>query len=532
MNDKNLHINQQSSGGYPKPDIPVDEAWANMDAMLTAQAPPPPSGGAMGRFWKPFLGAIVVSGVLFLGVYKLSKKSSAPILDNPKNITTATQLTMDSTATTTASVKEDIANKNSISTDTLLKNDSTISIQNKQNDVANISAPSHNNDNNNLAKTENNQDKPSNNNIIKPSKKTEITSANKYNNKNITRPVADDKLNNNRLKNNETEKLVVTENKELQNEGRKTNDKLSGLADTNITKVIVAENKSINNLPPNNNEAIFSKNEKVATVKNIRPTHQMFTTRLSTSNSIIGLKELLLKQNNLNKVSKNRLPKKNKSNNTNFISDVSYGLQLNATIPLQNECLCNYGLDANGKKQAWKLLVPGIWASKIFAQKHEVTLQFNPYRQYFVSSKPVSVESFYLPPELPEDTLLANKSINIVKTRGLSAGVQYNYHFSNKWSAGVGADYNTQSQTLLNEQVTRVYDGKLLLYKVYGSKTRGDSVQYLKPYFITSNFNVMYSFKKLQIGARLQIPVTNLALPKNDAIRPVNGQLFFRWRFR
>ena len=37
MDDKNLHINDYLKRKYPEPDIPVDKAWENMNALLDAE---------------------------------------------------------------------------------------------------------------------------------------------------------------------------------------------------------------------------------------------------------------------------------------------------------------------------------------------------------------------------------------------------------------------------------------------------------------------------------------------------------------
>jgi hypothetical protein len=90
MNDENLHITPDPHKGIPEPEIPADEAWNNMAAMLDAEmpvAPPdsgptqkPPStggGGILGgsiQFWSVGLIVLGVAGLVTWGVLRLTNK--------------------------------------------------------------------------------------------------------------------------------------------------------------------------------------------------------------------------------------------------------------------------------------------------------------------------------------------------------------------------------------------------------------------------------------------------------------------------
>lgn len=98
MNDENLHITPDPQKGFPKPDIPADEAWKNMAAMLDAEmpgsppdaAPPqkPPSSGGSGilgksiQFWSAGLIILSMAGLATWGVLHYSHRPKTSVIKN------------------------------------------------------------------------------------------------------------------------------------------------------------------------------------------------------------------------------------------------------------------------------------------------------------------------------------------------------------------------------------------------------------------------------------------------------------------
>ncbi|MBK7883180.1 MAG: hypothetical protein IPJ81_04775 [Chitinophagaceae bacterium] len=457
MNDKNLHINQQLNSNYPEPDIPADDAWANMDAMLTAQAPPPPSkggavsGGAAGGFWRLVLLITVVAGVIFLVVNNLTKKSNLGVTQEHPDNTAVTQLlsNTDTISKNNTLTPSDVLSKPG----SLDKNNSDTRINDNQNKSTQATA-SANNENKpgdqhpvNQNHTENNVVKNSQTNIL---------------NKTIAEPAGTNfqSKNNNKGKNVETVKLNNADTL-LSVNNTNTTDKISSIGTAKM------DTKNPQQRHDENNSNLFLKNDtkffeynKISLINDNRSIAPQLPVGLSASNSKNTLKGMLDKEN---KLAVNSSSKRN--NNTGAIN---YGLQLNVNLALQNTCICNYFKDGGGKNQPLKLLIPGIWVSKRFGKRNEVLLQFNPYQQYFTGNKLLSSIISYPPQSSPDDALLS--TINLIKTTGLSAGIQYNYYLNSKWNIGAGIDYNIQSAALLSEQITRVHDQKIMQYKVYGIK--------------------------------------------------------------
>jgi len=97
MNDENLHITTDPHKGIPEPEIPADEAWNNMAAMLDAEMPVSPSdsapsqkspssggGGILGsgiQFWSVGLIVLGVAGVVTWGVLRHSNKPETSVIN-------------------------------------------------------------------------------------------------------------------------------------------------------------------------------------------------------------------------------------------------------------------------------------------------------------------------------------------------------------------------------------------------------------------------------------------------------------------
>ena len=94
MYDKNLHITPSPDKGFPKPEIPADEAWNNMAELLGAEMPvsqadppssvqPPSSGvggilGGSSYFWSIALVVLSAAGILTWVVLHSTNKPAVP----------------------------------------------------------------------------------------------------------------------------------------------------------------------------------------------------------------------------------------------------------------------------------------------------------------------------------------------------------------------------------------------------------------------------------------------------------------------
>lgn len=204
---------------------------------------------------------------------------------------------------------------------------------------------------------------------------------------------------------------------------------------------------------------------------------------------------------------------------------LSYGLQWNAALPLQGTK--NYFSGTNGSSQPYIALIPDLWVSKQVGPKMDLLLMVHFTNLYATGEKPLtSVKGAYS----PSDTTTVTRSVSLLKTSGFSAGLQYDYHFYKRWSIGAGLNYHTLNRALVKEKTTAFYTGDLLSEYTTVAQKNGSDWLYLNASFFTGKLELSYQWRKIKTGASLYVPISDLSSVPGNRIRPVNGQLFLRWR--
>jgi hypothetical protein len=208
---------------------------------------------------------------------------------------------------------------------------------------------------------------------------------------------------------------------------------------------------------------------------------------------------------------------------------LQYGLQWNASLPLYG--FKNYFTGANNRSQPYNLLIPGVWLSNRFNDKHELLLMVKPGGWYFYNNKEFRSDTG-LNVGLP-DTMKIRRSSKLLKTGDIYAGLQYNYHISENWMVGGGIGYHRRGRALILQQKKRTTDGVQLPDSLYSIRNDTLANKYLAPGFITGKLEVAYHFGAVDIGASMLMPITNPFTRKStNQSRPLNWQIFVRWRIR
>lgn len=208
-----------------------------------------------------------------------------------------------------------------------------------------------------------------------------------------------------------------------------------------------------------------------------------------------------------------------------------YGLQWKGTLPLYGTK--NYFTGPNNHSQPYNLLIPGAWVSATFNNKHELLFLVKP-AEWYMSNKKLfdSTHGFQM---IGFDTVGTRRSNTLVKTGGLYAGLQYNYHINDNWIVGAGIGFQSRGKALIFRQTQRLGDTahSSPIPDSLFSLAKNDSLanRFLKPYMITARFEVAYSFGTIDIGGTVLMPLTS---PFNgnsrNQSRPLNMQVFVRWR--
>lgn len=206
---------------------------------------------------------------------------------------------------------------------------------------------------------------------------------------------------------------------------------------------------------------------------------------------------------------------------------LNFGLQWQVNLPVYGTK--NYFTGTNGNKQVYNILIPGLWVSRSWNDKHQLLLQVVPVLEYFAGNKVLTDSSG---PGGPVDSSSIQKNRVLIKTSGAGAELQYNYYIDDKWSVGVGLEYHLQFSALVGYKTIKRSTGVVLADSVAGVNKSSADWQFMKPSFMAGSVGLAFRLIKFQVGAVMVLPVTRLASSPGAKIRPLNGLLFFRWWIR
>jgi hypothetical protein len=201
-----------------------------------------------------------------------------------------------------------------------------------------------------------------------------------------------------------------------------------------------------------------------------------------------------------------------------------FGLEWNADFPLKN--YSNYFSSYTSGKQYYIWLLPSAWAKFDINKKHGVLLTFNPYQQQFAGSQTVYIEKPWIASVEPDIVT------RVIKTKAINIGLNYTYQINKHLNLQVGSGYSFIQNVLYKEQSVEGFSGNILSEKIYGAKKKDASFNYIKPSFLNWNIGVQYDIKKISIGAGLHQSSKNLSTDSNYNLRPLNGSIYLRYRFK
>lgn len=208
--------------------------------------------------------------------------------------------------------------------------------------------------------------------------------------------------------------------------------------------------------------------------------------------------------------------------------DLHFGLQWNFSLPFQGTK--NYFTGTNGKNQFYYGLIPGVWMSKMWGEKHETILHLTPAQQYFANNKPL-VDSGEL--SIPGDSATYKKTTTLIKTSGFAVGLAYNYKINEGWAVGAGIHCNWQQKALLNQLTARSHSiNTSVSDSLYTIPKSSDGWQYLKSSFFSVRVEISYELKNFRIGGAVLAPFPAIASSSLNKLQTINSQVFLRWRIK
>jgi len=220
----------------------------------------------------------------------------------------------------------------------------------------------------------------------------------------------------------------------------------------------------------------------------------------------------------------------------NILEDIHGGLLWNISVPFSGydsyfRGTNNTNFQVSGvSNEFYKVLFPGLWIAKTLKNGDEIVIKMKPYNQYFGSGNRSDSS------RVRESDTTGNYftiTRRLLKSSGPNLGVQYNHAITRGWSVGIGANMQWQPKALLGNEVKSSRRNSVVDYVPFVSLVQStDTSNYLKPSFIAANIELLYSWKKLQLGAGFGIPVTSMIGTRYRSLRPISGQVTFRWKLK
>ncbi|AEW00364.1 hypothetical protein A4D02_23850 [Niastella koreensis] len=217
-------------------------------------------------------------------------------------------------------------------------------------------------------------------------------------------------------------------------------------------------------------------------------------------------------------------------------SNWQFGLHWKAALPINGSSY--YFTGPNNSSQLYNPLIPGIWLSW-HHDPHEFLLLVKPAEWTVYGNNVVKADTSirkYGTDSLPS-LIPLRRTTSFIKSGGIYAGLQYNYHLNENFTIDAGIGYQTLGQTLVQLQTKRIYDtgvnGQFFPDTLFTAK--GDSLtsKYLKSSLILAKFEVAYKLGSVDLGAAVLLPLTPAFTSQSrDQKKPLSYQIFIRWRLK
>lgn len=220
-----------------------------------------------------------------------------------------------------------------------------------------------------------------------------------------------------------------------------------------------------------------------------------------------------------------KVPKNNMSNS------LHYGLQWNLLLPQANSYL-----DYNAKSQPLSIVIPEFWVNKNLGLKGEIALQLNPYSQHTLHSNNLLATNDYSVSILQGSTINPTtlsyvQTRSLLKAMGVELTAKYTYHLKKNFSLALGVGNNWLNAAVLNDRIVGV-NNKIVHDSLYGIAKGFSDWSYLKSSFLVGRFELLYQFKKLQLGLAFVKPLGNIYSFSNTNKNPINSRLVLRWKIK
>ena len=170
------------------------------------------------------------------------------------------------------------------------------------------------------------------------------------------------------------------------------------------------------------------------------------------------------------------------------------------------------------------LLIPGIFVSKSWPQ-HAVSLTFSPYQSYFGNGE---IVAHAIDSTLSGDSLKTYNNLRLMKASGLNFSLYYHYRVTKVFALGAGASYSFFSNALVRKEIEN-HEGRTLPGALVNLTKPAGLAGTVNHRFFALKAGILLNPGRLQVGLNVIVPVTRVSRINQEPLKPLNGQLFLRF---
>jgi len=484
VKDRKFHINKQLNNDYPSPDVPADEAWAQMNSMLDAGKPKPAEPPVNGRFGNNLLklSALLIAAAAIIMLVSKPNKQSVKTIKGKINYTSVN------------------------------KKDASVSKMHDKQDA------------NETERNNNSDDAPTGMNITPATGTLLGKQMNKGDSSFVERRVSS--LHHRAINLNQKDNASNTKDNNIT--GRDTRNNIMANDNRGNNKpgnrvTTYHDNKNITSgkgIVAIKNQRYNDKQEIESVIISSRAAFDLDTSIIPQELAVSSEQQL---RDSLFTIvyakRKSGISGKSNTTSTKILTGFSYGLQWEIPVPLEGSRY--YFKGTNGVSKPYNILVPQLWMRKSLSKKSSLLLTLNFNQQYFINNKELSEITFFM---APRDTITSRKSL--YKTGGFGGTISYSHKIYNRWFGAVGINYTLNRTALIDKQGINTYTRIKMSDSLYRIDRRSLDWQYINKSMLSARLELYYDFKKFNIGASANLPLSTT--PANGS-NPVSAQLFLRW---
>lgn len=210
-----------------------------------------------------------------------------------------------------------------------------------------------------------------------------------------------------------------------------------------------------------------------------------------------------------------------------LLKGVSVGIQNSFRVPVGGTG--SYFVHTNGKTQPLVAFVPDLWFSKQFLPKHSVAMVVSPlFKLYTNNFTTLKYRGSMLDSGNVANVAMVTHSL--VKATGSGAQLLYKYEPNSHWQLLMGMGYGRINRGLMRTTAAPDSSSRVITSQLWTAKLDTLDAAIVRQSVWMGRVEVAYAFKWLSIGAGMNVPITPASNTGSRGSFPVNWDVYLRYR--